>query len=130
MSKEAIIARYQSGKLDQPEELNKAIQRAWIELMEVPAERARVADILALPQEDLPKDPPPVVAKVEKGGFGLAEVAIAFAAGFTMAIAKDAGAQTGKFTVEQAKKVWAILRRRISGNEPEALGDEIETNDG
>jgi hypothetical protein len=128
MSK-AIIARYQSGKLDQQEELNKAIRLAWIELMEVPAERARVANIFALPQEDLPKDPP-VDAKVDKGGFGLAEVAIAFAAGFTMAIAKDAGAQTAKFTVEQGKKVWAILRRRITSKEPEALGDEIDTNDG
>jgi hypothetical protein len=59
---------------------------------------------------------------VREGGLTGAEVAIAFAAGFALVLAKEAGAAAGK-------KVWALLVSRLGKKHPEGLGRELDLND-
>jgi hypothetical protein len=116
-----VVARYQAGKLGRKKDLEDAMQQAWTELLEQPNTRAELAAIFKVPGEQLPKRSP-YVASVSEGGITGAEIAIAFAAAFVLAIAKEAGSAAGK-------KAWAVLRRQLESDKPEALGEELKPKD-
>jgi hypothetical protein len=131
---EIIVGRYEAGTVDQPKELDELIERVWIEAVEDQQESARIAAILGIPATRLRSVPTPVRTKIAKAGLTGAEVEIALVGAFVIAVAKEigkvAGQTAGRFTVEEAKKLWVILRRRLRKSEPEALGEESTPDDG
>ena len=120
------IGRYKGSK--SAEALNKLITRVWADAMNDPTTRAEIAAMLELPPDVLRSAPPPVVAEVSEAGLTGAEILIALASAFILAIAKEVGSEGGKITAQAIKGVWAKLRRRVLSADPEALGDESSTD--
>jgi hypothetical protein len=116
------IGRYRGGK--SAESLNKLIAGVWADAMKDPVARAEIAAILELPPDVLRSAPPPVEASVSEAGLTGAEILIALASGFVLAVPKEVGSDGGKITVQAVKGVWAKLRRRLISADAEALGDE------
>jgi hypothetical protein len=117
-----IAGRYSSGSLDDVDDLNRLIERAWQEVIRDPSDLAEIARDLNVPASELASAKPPVVAKTGKSGFTGAEFIIIFATAFATAILKEAGTAVGK-------KVWRILYRRMNRIDPEALGREVDSTD-
>jgi hypothetical protein len=126
-----LVARHLAGSTD-PEQLDDKVAKAWSSALNDPQDGAKVAAILGLNQQDLQDVPPPFKTEVRKAGLTGAEIVVVFAGAFAVAYAKKLGTAAGnaaaEFTLEQARRLWPILKRWMFRSETEVLGDELDAS--
>jgi hypothetical protein len=127
-SEDQNIASHQAGSTD-PDQLDGLIGAAWSEAITNPADRARIAALLGVSDQQLERMPPPYHVEVTKAGLTGAEILIVMATAFATAYAKELGTSAGKATVRKLQELWPLIKDLILNSEPEALGSELGQND-
>ncbi len=121
-TQDIVIATYEAGTAD-ADELNSLISSAWADALFGPDDRRKIAAILGVQPECLSAELPPMRADIRRSGITGAEIAIAGAAAFLVAFAKELGSASGKATAESLERLWKrVLERRVRSSSAEALG--------
>ncbi|NUB46760.1 hypothetical protein GEU84_020415 [Fertoebacter nigrum] len=102
---DSVVAKYNSGTADS-DELNLAIRDAWRSIINDPAERKSVAELLGADEGEFDPEQPPFEADQTSSGLTGGEVLIAMATGFVLSVAKDVGGQLGKEAVRRIREIW------------------------
>jgi hypothetical protein len=127
MQRNIEVARYQAGSTD-PSELDAAISQAWSDALADENDRAKIQETLS--PLGLAGAQSPFATRVSGSGLTGAEILIIFAASFAGSYAKELGETAGKaaadLTIEKARKLWSIIRKRMLVAEPEVLGSELD----
>jgi hypothetical protein len=112
--KARVIAKTGAGTADEAG-LDSLIGKAWRAALSDPNEKARIASLLGVNQDELDPDQPPFAAEIAGSGFTGAEVLIAVAGGFVIGIAKELGGAAGKAAAKRLRELWEdYMRDRVS----------------
>lgn len=109
-----IIARSAAGRADE-EQLGVLISEAWHTALSEPGEKAEIAALLGVKEDELDPARPPFRAEIAEAGLTGGEVLIALALGFAGGFTKDMAGAAGRATAQKLRELWTdYIRDRVS----------------